>query len=193
MSLRPMIFAADLEPLLKIAESSDTTMAERVGDHYWSRLMNRNGWTQYSVRQVAHSLLSGAIVGKPENDMHVHMVFYLAGMLGIGKEGSAVADGHWNVRGWAHYAEHVFPHLEKWPQELFANLFGRPLFGMEIQSSWSYYGYLLASEVEELLVALHAITPLASVTGHDPEFHQELISWLQAVLNRRSDLWLYAS
>lgn len=114
-------------------------------------------------------------------------------MLGMMKEGSAIADGHWNVRGWAHYAEHVFPHLKKWPQELFANLFGRPLFGIEIQSSWSYYGFLLNSEVAELLASLQALAGLAPVTEHDPEFHQELISWLQEVLNRKCDLWLYAS
>lgn len=77
MSLRPMIFAADLKPLLRIAESSDTTMAEPVSDHYWSRLMNRKGLTQDSVRQEAHSLLSGAFVGKPETDVHVDMVYYI--------------------------------------------------------------------------------------------------------------------
>jgi hypothetical protein len=192
MSLRPMIYAVDLAPLITIANSNDASMAERVGDSFWSRLMDRKGWTQERARQEAFTLLSGGLYGKPETETHVCMVHYLAEMLGIGAEGSVVADGAWKISAWGHYLEHVFPQLGKWPQELLSNFFGRPLFGTEIQTSWSHYGYLLGSEVDELLTALRVLSEWPHEKAHLADFHQELISWLEEIRKRKSDLWLYA-
>lgn len=72
---------------------------------------------------------------------------------------------------------------------------GRPVLGKRMQTSWSYYAYLLNGEVRELT---GEVSNIQRRFCHDPsyskysEFINEFEGWLLTILEEQNDLWFWA-
>lgn len=72
---------------------------------------------------------------------------------------------------------------------------GRPLFGSEMETEWSYYSYLAADEVETLsaeLATAHSRSPELDAADCVRGFPTEFRGWLKQIVDRGADLWLFA-
>jgi len=65
---------------------------------------------------------------------------------------------------------------------------GRPLFGEDMDSDWTTYGYLTAKEVEKALNDFDR-----SPQMKDDEFGEDLHKWLSKIHANRQDLWFFCS
>ena len=198
MSLRPMLFASRIEPLISVANSRDVSLVPKIVEWFRTNLRNPEPSTIHMVEREADRLLSGKIEGQPESEDHVHMISALAEILGVQRTASMIADGDWKQGAWDAYFDGIKVFIDPGTFTRFGQLVQckRPLFGSSIDTSWSYYGYLFHEEARQLLEGL------SSAAASHPEiasgsfidgFHNEITGWLQQVLDRRSDLWLFAS
>jgi hypothetical protein len=72
---------------------------------------------------------------------------------------------------------------------------GRPILGQKIQTSWSYYTYLLNSEVNELaeeILLLKKQFQNDKLFSKYNEFMDEFEGWLSIILEKQKDLWFWA-
>jgi len=197
MSLRPMLYATNVKPLLAAASSRDLSLVERIVDWFRNNLPDPKPDTLDMARRETERLLSGAQAGRPESEDHVGIVSALAQLLGVQNHEAMIADGDWKWLAWDDYFEEAGPLLSTSAREQFGQLAHgeRPLFGSAIESGWSYYGYLLNNEVQQLLAALEqaaADHPKIASTEFIDGFHNELVGWLHQVEERKTDLWLFA-
>lgn len=105
MSLRPMLYATDVRPLLSAASSRDVSLVERVVDWFRNNLRDPKPDTLDMARREAELLLSGAHAGRPESEDHVGIVSELAQLLGVQNHEAMIADGGWKWSAWDDYFE----------------------------------------------------------------------------------------
>lgn len=198
MSLRPMLFAARLEPLMSAVQSRDVSLVPIVVDWFRTHLRDPQPSTLDMVRAETEKLLGGNISGGAESEDHVHIVSALATVLNMQVSPALITDDTWKQGAWNEYLEGVRAFLDPITEERLGQLAlcKRPLFGSSINTSWSYYGYLFNGEVRELMAGLDELAHLHSEI-RSPSFvegfHFHLASWLRAVDSRAADLWLFAS
>lgn len=194
MSLRPMLYATDVSPLLKAASSRNVSLVEGIVTYFRENLDDPDEDTLEMAREEGEQLLRGAYADEAESEDHVNIVSALAVSLGVQDEERMIADGSWKQSGWDEYGELVGPMLPPTAWEKFAFLTQRvrPLFGSEIESDWSYYGYLLLGEVKQLRTALEQLANERPEIASS-EFHNEFVGWLRQAEERNSDMWLFAS
>jgi hypothetical protein len=193
-----MLFASRLEPLLSAAESQDVTLVPKILEWFRANLNEPDAATLGLVEREAGRLLRGDVRGQAESEDHVHIVSAVAQILGVREESSMIADGNWKQGAWDTYFERIEDVIDSGTSLQFGHLVQctRPVFGASISTSWAYYGYLFRREAAELLAGLNAAAAahpeIASSTFIDG-FHNELSGWVQQALDRRTDLWLFAS
>lgn len=186
-----MLYGSSLAPLRTAAAARDVSLLQSVIETFPADVRD-------VARRGATTLFAPDSAGKPESEDQVHVVSALARVLGVERDESMIADGGWKDEAWEDYFQSVRDDLDDRARELFGLLAhkNRPLFGTSIQTSWSYYGYLLLNEVRELLAALERLQearPEVASPGFIDGFHSELVGWLRQVVDRQTDLWLFAS
>jgi len=194
MSLRPMLYATDVSPLLKAASSRNVSLVDGIVAYFRENLDDPDEDTLEMAREESEQLLGGAYADEPESEDHVNIVSALAASLRVQDEEHMIADGTWKQSGWDEYCELVGPILapSDWEKMALLTQGVRPLFGTEIESDWSYYGYLLLGEVKQLRTALEQLAAEHPNVA-ESEFHKEFVGWLRQAEERNSDVWLFAS
>ncbi len=202
MSLRPMLYAADLGRLHTLLGSGNAALAARLLDDLRKRA-EESGASAAEVEEVDKTIeraihepapLKGL---KVENANHVAAIDRLASEAKLGKRASMIHDGDWKHFAWTDYLDEAGPKMDKATRTLAGHLVnGRPLLGESMKSGWSYYAFLSNAEVRDLRDALAALGeehPEIADEDFIDGFHNELVGWLDEVLNCKADLWLYAS
>jgi hypothetical protein len=187
VSLRPMVFASRVEPILRVATSRDPSCADSVVQSLRAGI-GENG------RLQAMALLSGEFAGKPETDEYIYVVAEIARALGVQTDEALIANGYWKQSAWQAYFSDIWELLDARGRELVELLATRPVFGGSFESTWPYYGYLMLGEVSELLAKVEdAAKAKPDLAWSDwGRFHGELVGWLRVVEERGTDLWLVA-
>jgi hypothetical protein len=187
MSLRPMLFASSVEPILRAARSCDRSCVDSVIESLAPGISEKG-------RRQAMALLSGEFSGKPETDEYIYLVGAIARAVGVQTDEALIADGQWKQSAWFAYLSEIWEHLGTRGRGLAELLASRPLFGCSFESTWPHYGYLTLGEVLELLAMVEDVakTKPDLVASDWGRFHSELVGWLRMVAERRTDLWLFA-
>eukprot|EP00761_Pharyngomonas_kirbyi_P012987 gb/GECH01013014.1/.p1 GENE.gb/GECH01013014.1/~~gb/GECH01013014.1/.p1 ORF type:complete len:195 (+),score=48.02 gb/GECH01013014.1/:1-585(+) len=68
---------------------------------------------------------------------------------------------------------------------------GRPFVGRTMQGEWQMYAYLELDECVELLSEYREIAGKIELEEQDAELFQQLVRWLQTVVEAGKDLFLY--
>lgn len=201
MSLRPMIYAADVGRLRAVFGSGDEALASKVILALEGRVDKKgHGPAQ---RAAADDLRKAVRDGVPvaglgdETELHAVAVDVLVGHLGLDAPEAMVHDGDWKHGAWQDYLDEAGEALGKATGRLMEYLVhGRPLLGRGIKSGWSYYAYLSGDEVRQLrdgLTAAAKKNPEIADEDFIDGFHNELVGWLEAISRRGKGLWLFAS
>src|ERR1700722_12544064 len=103
MSLRPMLFASSVQPLISAADSEDVSLIPRVVEWFSTSLEESDPSTIDMVKREAERLLSGNLKGQAESEDHVQIVSALAKILAVEIEASMIADGNWKQPAWDAY------------------------------------------------------------------------------------------
>jgi hypothetical protein len=192
MSLRPEIFAFRLEPLRALFGSGSTDAITAIHQKL-QELAGEDADDEDIAEELnlAKSIVSRAIMeGTPfpeldaEADAHVTAANHLAShgqkWKGTGSNGWKMG-AFWELdektRGqWKNpKAEEIFQYFIK----------GRPLFGKQIDTGWSYYSYASLDEVVLLKSELEAFREIS------PRFIDEFRQWLNVAASDHLDLWMY--
>jgi hypothetical protein len=193
-----MLFASHVQPLIYAARSGDVSLVPKVVEWFRTNLIDPQPPTLEMLTREADRLLSGRLKGHAETEDHVQIISALANILGVQGKSFMIADGAWKQEAWDVYFDAIKGYVGQETALRFAQLAQckRPLFGSSIETGWSYYGYLLAEEVCQLLAGLNSTAtshPDIASSNFINGFHDELIGWLHHAQERTTDLWLYAA
>jgi hypothetical protein len=201
MSLRPMIYASDVDRLHAVFGSGDEALAAKVAATLEERVDKKAH--EPALRAVAGDLRKAVMEGVPvkglrdETELHAVAIDALAGHLGLDHPDAMVHDGDWKHGAWEDYLDEAGEALDKATGPLMEYLVhGRALLGEGIRSGWSYYAYLSLDEVVRLCDGLTVSArkhPEIADEDFIDGFHNELVGWLDSILKRKKALWLYAS
>jgi len=193
MSLRPALYAIDLQRFREALTADRSVTLRSAARHL---LALDCGLDQADVRRAADELLSGGFDGRTELDTHVYAIVTIAQALGFQSEASEIHFGDWPIGAYHEYLDLLAPVLPAVSREIYAHfLAGRPLIGDGIDTEWSYYSFLWAQEVRHLLSDLsqiHAMTPALNTKECIHGFPNEFRGWLNEVVRRSADLWVFA-
>lgn len=206
MSLRPMISGFDLARLRSYLGCGDRSLLLALESDLAQLLARSTGLDVRLGEEVRKVLGAAVLQGAPfpglqeETQAHVIAADLLASH---GQELLSTDADQWNHSGF----------LEAWESGITAEdgdellqylLFGRPLFGREFDTSWSYYGYLSHAEVRQLRGSLREIEDddqekdhlkfLADLGLNLPgnsatDLIVDLTRWCDALLTANKDLW----
>ena len=191
MSLRPMLYVADVQPLLDLRSMESSTIIDQVVDHFCKHLNNPDDQTLSLARTSAEGLLRQDASEKAESEDQANIVGAMASILNIQNESNSITDGDWKHQAWDDLLDDVEEQSPAVAPLYVYLLYGRPIFGSGIQSSWSYYAYLRLDEVRSLHEGLAGVK--MDPGSELAEFYSELLDWLGTASKAEKDLWLFAS
>ena len=152
MSLRPSLFGFELPRFRALFGSCDADAAERACAELSRRV--RDAARLAEAQEIARrAVMTGVpFVGlDEEKSPHVEAAIALAK---TDQTLDEMRSDSWNVEPIRDLAT-LFPELPRGSFNAFVE--GRPVFGKQIASGWSYYGFLSTSELETLLTDLAPI------------------------------------
>ncbi len=193
-----MLFATRIEPIIAAARSGQVELVTRIVDWFRTNLDDPSPATLEMVEREAKNLLGGNMKGRPESEDHVYIISALAEVLGVQTPDVMIADGTWKQSAWYDYYDGIKLFIDEVTRDRYGQLAlcKRPIFGSRIDTNWAYYGYLFNNEAQQLYAGLARIAiahpEIASASFVDG-FHNELVGWLRHVVERKTDLWLFAS
>ena len=129
-----------------------------------------------------------------EGEPHVHLALLLAA---YGQEYLPTDSGDWKMIGFWDFWELCGDLLSPEGRRLFSYLIeGRPLFGRQIESSWSYYAYLERQEVDALRAAFQELwegNPDLHSNALIADLVSDLTRWCEAISSQGMDLWFWTA
>ena len=193
MSLRPSLYAADITRFRASIAGDRAPLVRSVED--WLREHGPEA-TAADIYRNMDQLIAGAWARKPERDEQVLLVAGLAHACGVDSESTMIHWGNWKIGAYEDYFDAVKSILPPASVKCFEFVrSGRPLFGSEMETEWSYYSYLTADEVRSFsadLAAAHARSPELDSKDSIHGFPTEFRGWMKQIEERNADLWLFA-
>lgn len=187
MSRRPHFTAISLSKLLGLASQQDPELVRTLTDHFDDFYSSLDS----SDRQQAHKLISDLVMfdspGRlPDVEDETFQIVVVA-LAHYDQEVLPSTTPFWEDSvAWLY---DQYSQLDSFGRRLHSWLYdGRPLFGSTIQTSWTFYAYLMGHELPEFSAFIARHSDLADM--YDFQSAQE---WLQRVQASQKDIFFYAS
>jgi hypothetical protein len=199
MSLRPEIYGFRIQKMLSLFGAKDEQLVKnlcRELDQTWKL----PGPADYTL---AYDTLRRAIFDESKElwpDLEMEREPHVCAAVTLAKHDQTwldVGSGHWKMKAVFALVDEVIGEL---PVEIqpYLQVFGvgRLLFGPDLTTSWSFYGYLYHDE----LSALHEA--LVEFQNQHPEWRgdqfaygvfDDFVGWLRQIQEKELDLWFYAN
>jgi hypothetical protein len=201
MSLRPEFRGFDLNKLRSLFASRDQTLVAQIEAQFAATVADEPEDFDHEYQAAFRKALHRAIEdGVPfpnlevEGEPHVHLALLLAAH---GQEFLVTDSDNWKMLGFWDFWELCSDLLSPEGRQLFRYLIeGRPLFGRQIETGWSYYAYLERHEVGVLRNAFQ------EMWNGNPDLHcnnliadlvTDLTGWCDAITSRGMDLWFWTA
>lgn len=201
MSLRPEIRGFQLSKLRSLFGSRDQGLLAAIEAQFAASVKEEpedfDKEYQLTFRKALYRAVEDGVPFpslEVEGEPHVHLALLLAA---YGQEYLATSSGDWKMLGFWDFWELCGDLLSPDGRRLFSYLIeGRPLFGRQIESSWSYYAWLDRQEVDALRAAIGELWE-ANPDLHSNELIADLVSdlgrWCQEISGRGLDLWFWTA
>lgn len=201
MSLRPNVSGFSLNIMLDFFGSGDRTVAKKLIEHY-REFWEVDGETDDDDDAKASDerslkFIKAAVQGKIDTRTikveDESVIRALIAMANFEQEHTLTDSCDWKYQACADYLEELFAITPEgysesaWDRVCDELIFltGRPIFGLEFETDWVYYGYLTKKEVKHLLKAFDSVP---SMTQDEAGFGKELKSWLSDIAAKDQDL-----
>jgi hypothetical protein len=201
MSLRPEVRGFSLAKFRTLFGSRDQSVIDAIEASFAESVEEEPEDFDQEYRGTFHKALHRAIEdGVPfpslevEGEPHVHLALLMAS---YEQEYLPTDSSDWKMIGFWDFWELCGDLLSPEGRRLFSYLIeGRPLFGRQIESSWSYYAYLERQEVDALRAAFRELWE-ANPDLHENELIADLVAdltrWCEEISSRGMDLWFWTA
>lgn len=197
MSRRPMICGFDLSKMRSYFGSKNSALIAVIEAEFTREAAEDPDQFDDSFRDTFREALHQAVNhGVPfselENETEPHVE--LARLLSEHDQQLLETDsGVWNHSGFYEAWEEGISHTEDSEENLLGLLlFGRPLFGENIDTEWSSYSYLSRDEVIRLRASLRPVDDDDDTLSEDAvELIRDLGRWCDEIVAAKRDLWCY--
>ncbi len=212
MSLRPEISGFDITKLETLFGCKDDAVLSRLEQHYlefWGfddedgdaeDKSSIAGGLDY-VRKIVNGELKPTGNGNGAasvslTDEHSDFINAIVAMAFFEHEHVPTDSNYWK----SYFIDYALGIEETLPDDIVANdrdtiksllgfLLGRPLFGTNMESDWTTYGYLTKTEVKKLLSFFEKYPQLEQ---DEEAFGADLKGWLQLIADNDKDLWFFS-
>ena len=197
MSLRPEISGFSLNNMDALFGTKDEHLLTDLLCEFDKKITFRDP----ELTGQSHAILRRAIDERPrwpdldmEGEPHVFAAIILAQH---GQEHIKTDSNLWAMPSlWDFFRQH-FSQIPS-PGRKYLRMFfeGRGIFARNIETSWSFYGFLDHSELRMLLASLREFEDAEPAREGQPfrsEFFGKFTGWLTAIESNGKDLWFYCS
>jgi hypothetical protein len=194
MSLRPEISGFSLDAMYALLGSGDDALASQLIEEFDSSVRFQDP----TSRDQAHAILRRVVHEPPRwADLEVEGEPHVFAALTLAKHGQThleTGSNVWKMPAFWDFIRQTHEQIPK-PGRKYLSTFtkGRGVFARNIDTRWSFYGYLARPELQELLAAMREFQ--ADPTHCGPEFMHgfadELVGWLGMIESSGKDLWFY--
>lgn len=194
MSLRPEISGFSLDAMYALTGCGDDGVASRLIEELDSSVT----FSDPILRDRAHAILRRVVHEPPRwADLEVEGEPHVFAALTLARHGQAhleTGSNGWKMPAFWDFIRQHHQEIPK-PGRKYLSTFtkGRGVFARNIDTSWSFYGYLARPELQELLLALEEFRAAPSHRGPNfmHGFGDELAEWLGMIESNGKDLWFY--
>jgi hypothetical protein len=196
MSLRPEISGFSLDAMYALLGRGDDALASQLIEEFDSRVRFQDP----ALRERAHAILRRVVHEPPRwADLEVEGDAHVFAALTLAKHGQThleTGSNFWKMSAFWDFIRQNHEHVPK-PGKRYLSTFtkGRGIFARNIETQWSFYGYLARPELQDLLAAMREFQTEPAHRGPDfmYGFADELVEWLEMIESNGKDLWFYCN
>lgn len=211
MSLRPELYGFDQKKMFALFGSkNEKAVAEMTGTLQKSvedtADQEQRGFMEDAIKQIRSAVFEGVptpgLVSETVPQIWAAKVLAEYGQ----KDMIDTESNFWKMRGIFDFMEEFEKRFEPQTKSLMDYfVYGRPLFGTDIQSDWSYYAYMNLDEVKTLRAGIDKhlqwaidLTDKGYLNEIDfsdwtLDLMEEMVGWFDLIIENKRDLWFWAA